>query len=173
MAPAKPHPDLARSQFEEDVDVLEGSPLARRYGWVLEPDYPNLRLQVRMWSLGEHGKRQDDYYLDLDMSYYRQHPPGVTFVNPITRSFDPSKDARWLPVAASKPPHTDIRYHASYPINGVNRQMVCNSLTLEYYMTGHSPQPGERWDPGRHTLSATLSLLQTMLSPPHYGGRSG
>lgn len=173
MAPARPHPDLARSQFKEDMAVLGGSPLARRHGWELEPDYPRLHLQVRMWSLDEHAERHDDYHLDLDMSYYRQHPPGVTFVNPHTRSFDPSGDARWLPVAASKPLHTDIRYHASYTVNGVERQMVCNSLTLEYYMTGHSPQPEERWDPDRHTLSATLNLLQTMLTPPYYGGRSG
>ena len=173
MPAARPHRDLARSQFEEDMARAGSGDLVRRHGWVLEPDYAGLRLRARMWSVDEQARRRDDYHLDLDMSYYRRHPPGVTFVNPDTRSFDPRNDMRWLPAIASVPPHIGIAYHPKYSLdNGVTKQMVCNSMVLEYYQTAHSPRDEEAWDPERHTLFATLTVLQTMLTAPYYGGRS-
>ena len=173
MVPTRPNAALARSQFEEDLATIGAGTLAKQYGWEMEPDYARLRLGAKMWALNRQGEHGDEYFLEMDMSYYRRHPPGVTFVNPDTRRFDPAADMRWLPSIASKPRRVDIAYHAEYVVNGTKRQMVCSSMVLEYYQTSHSPGPGEEWDPQRHTLFATLHLLQTMLTEPYYGGRSG
>lgn len=172
MPLARPDPAVARSQFEEDLAAAAASRRAARSGWRLEPDYERLRLHADLWSCDESGNRLDDYHLDMDMSYYRDWPPGVTFVNPKTRAFDPAVDMRWLPAEpAAKPPGIDIRYHASYRLDGIPKQMVCNSMVLEYYMSNHTPDGDERWDPARHTLYATLSVLQAMLTRPYYKGR--
>ena len=173
MTSARPDPAIARSQFEEDLAAVVAGRKAARYGWRFEPDYEGLRLRARMWSLDERARRRDDYHLDLDMSYYRQHPPSVTFVNPKTRSFDPRSDMRWLPTMVSTPKHIGIAYHPEYGLdNGVTKKMVCNTMVLEYYQTRHTPRPETVWDPSRHTLFATLNVLQTMLTAPYYGGRS-
>ena len=173
MQLARPDLAIARSQFTEDLAVAMRSMRARQYGWRFEPDYPALRLRVDMWSLDRDGKRHDDYYIDMDMSYYRDRPPGVTFVNPETGSFDPNKDVRWLPAdPAARPPGVEIGYHLSYSLsNGETKQMVCNSMVLEYYMSNHVPPPGKAWDPTRHRLYATLTVLQDLLREPYYGGR--
>lgn len=172
MTPARPDPAISRSQFEDDLDAAAASRKAARNGWRLEPDYDRLRLHADLWSCDERGNRLDDYHLDMDMSYYRDWPPGVTFVNPKTRAFDPAVDMRWFPAEpAARPPGIDIGYHTSYDFSGTSRQMVCNSAVLEYYMSNHAPKEDERWDPARHTLYTTLSLLQTMLTRPYYGGR--
>ena len=173
MAPAKPDPAIARSQFKEDLIAAKRSRRARQYGWRFEADCPALRMRVGMWSLGKDGGRHDDYHVDMDMSYYRDWPPGVTFVNPATGSFDPSKDARWLPAdPAMNPPGINIGYHLSYTLTtGEAKQMVCNSMMLEYYMSNHTPTPEEAWDPRRHRLYATLTVLQDLLKEPYYGGR--
>lgn len=173
MTPSRPDPAIARSQFKEDLAAVMAGRKAARYGWRFKPDYEPLRLYADMWSYNDHAGLVDDYHLDMDMSYYRDWPPGVTFVNPETRAFDPCADARWLPAnPLALPPGTNIGYHSAYRIGGIPRQMVCNSMVLEYYMSNHTPGADERWDPARHTLHATLSVLQTMLTRPYYGGRS-
>lgn len=173
MAPAKPDPAIARSQFKEDMIRVMGSRRARQCGWKFRPDYQALSLRVAMWSLDKNCGRHDDYHIAMDMSYYRDWPPGVTFVNPDTGSFDPCRDARWLPAnPAANPPGVNIGYHLSYTLtSGETKQMVCNSMVLEYYMSNHTPRPEEAWDPRRHTLYATLTVLQDLLREPYYGGR--
>lgn len=170
--PAKSNPELAKSQFKEDLEKIPRD-YVKRYGWNLKPEFDSLRLDVEMWSFDERHARQDDYCVVMDMSYYRAWPPGVTFVNPATRSFDPSRDMRWLPQIGGTPEGVDIGYHSSYGLcTGEARQMVCNSKVLEYYQSNHAPTAEERWDPNRDTLFATIHLLQVMLTAPHYGGRS-
>ncbi len=173
MAPARPDTAIARSQFKEDLIKVAGSRRARQHGWLFKPDYKGLRLRVDMWSLDKGCERRDDYHIDMDMSYYRDWPPGVTFVNPDTGSFDPNRDARWLPAnPAMNPPGVNIGYHLSYTLtDGVTKQMVCNSMVLEYYQSNHAPKPEEVWDSRRHTLHATLTVLQDLLREPYYGGR--
>ena len=172
-APSRTTPELASAQFKEDLELIP-SGYAEQYGWNPKPDFGKLSLHVDMWSVDERYVRLDDFYVAMDMSYYRTWPPGVTFVNPETRAFDLGADMRWLPSIKSKPPGTDIAYHPAYALNtGETKQMICNSMCLEYYQSNHSPAPEEKWDPGRHTLFATLRLIQTMLTKPYYGGRAG
>ena len=171
--PNKNNPELAKSQFKED---LEGVPkyYVKRYGWRLKPEFDDLRLYMDMWSVDGEYNHKDDFHVVMDMSYYNNWPPGVTFINPTTKVFDPNTDMRWLPKISSKPDGIDIAYHVAYELTtGTTKQMVCNSMTLEYYQSNHNPDADERWDPNKHTLFATISMIQTMLTEPHYGGRGG
>lgn len=170
---AKVNKELAKAQFNEDYEKMLEQNLPSRYDWVWTPDFDNLLLYVDLWAKDENDARLDDYHLKLDMSYYRTHPPGVTYINPETKMFDPEKDLKWLPQKSQVPPAMDIQYHMSYKLlDGTQRQMVCNSMTLEYYLSNHSPTPEQKWDSTKHTFAATLTTLQIMLRKPYYGGRS-
>jgi len=126
-----------------------------------------------MWSFDEYGSRLEDYHLHLDMSYYRTWPPGVTFVNPHTRRFEPNKDMTWFPRVASKPENLDIQFHSNYGYQvRPAGQLVCNSMVLEYYQSNHSPTEVQRWNPAKHNFGTTLNVLQIMLKKPYYGGPS-
>jgi hypothetical protein len=46
-------------------------------------------------------------------------------------------------------------------------------MVFEYYITGHTPTDGQRWQKGRHTLAATLNRISTALISPNYRGPSG
>jgi hypothetical protein len=46
-------------------------------------------------------------------------------------------------------------------------------MTYEYYISGHSPAPGQRWQQGRHTLGATLTRVQDALTSAQYQGPAG
>lgn len=170
---AKVNQELAKAQFREDYQKVVEQNLSTIYDWILTPDFDNLLLYVDLWSTDESYAKLDDYHLKLDMSYYRIHPPGVTYINPITKIFDPSKDLRWLPIKGQALPGVDIGYHPSYALtDGTQRQLVCNSMTLEYYLSNHNPTPDQIWDSTKHTFAATLTTLQLWLRKPYYGGRS-
>lgn len=170
--PSKPNLELAKAQFKCDLEAIPNDHV-ETYRWSLKPDFGALTLYVDMWSVDKRYARLDDFHIMMDMSYYRTWPPGVTFVNPETKGFDPNKDMKWLPTIKSKPPGTDINYHPAYQLStGKSKQMICNSMCLEYYQSPHTPTSEEEWDPNKHTLFATLRLLQMMLAEPYYGGRS-
>ena len=170
--PTKNNPALAKIQFKEDLELIPED-YQERYGWNLTPELDDLRLYADLWSVDKEYNKQDDFHIVMDMSFYRTWPPGVTFIDPQTKTFDPNKDMKWLPTIKSKPPGTDIHYHHSYSLTTkVTKQMICNSMFLEYYQSNHAPKPEETWDPNRHNLFASLSLLQMMLTEPYYGGRS-
>lgn len=172
-APAKSDPAAARARFERDMGIVTANPRAREWGWALDPDYGGLRLYVKMWALDERHNRLDAYYIDMDMSYYPGHPPGATFVNPGTRSFDPSMDTAWLPRWGSLPPCTKACFSInpdSPPYGKI--QMLQNTMFLDFYLAGREPTPPEAWDPKRNTFFATLHVLQQLLTRPCYKGRS-
>lgn len=174
--PAENDPDAARSQLKDDIEIVRSNPLAQKHGWKLVPDYDRLRLWVDMWALGEDGGRLDDYHVDMDMKYYRKYPPGVTFVNPKTRSFDPGSDMRWFPKwTDARPPLTTFSFNpmASLAEQGYDKtQVFNNAMFLEYYFGGADAAGDDAWDPHRHTFFATLDILQWLLTRPCYGGRS-
>ena len=175
--PAKNDRDVARSQFREDMDIVLASRLAAKHGWRLRPDYDNLRLFVDMWALDEGGRRLDgdDYHIAMDMEYYKNYPPGVTFVNPETWSFDPRSDMAWFPkLGGSRPPLTTLCFDptASLGQNGYNSvQVFNNTMFLEYYFNGGNISSAHAWDPDHNTFFATLDILQKLLTRPCYEGR--
>ena len=171
--PSKNNPKLAEMQFKEDLVKVLANTHSQYNEWNFTPDYGNLHLYVDMWAFDENHCKLDDFHIDMDMSYYRNYPPGVTFINPDTKSFDPCKDMRWLPRIAPRPTGINIRYHPKFRLNtGQTKQLICNSMILEYYQTEHTPTGDQRWSMNRHTFFATLDILQMMLFKPHYWGRS-
>ena len=174
IIPDKPHPELAKSQFREDLKKIPID-YVEHYQWNFEPNFDDLRLCVDMWSFDKNHNMPDDYHIVMDMSYYRKWPPGVTFVNPETQIFDPARDMKWMPRMNAAPNGVGIGYHASYTLATTKKtkQMICNSMILEYYQSNHAPKPEEMWDSNKYTMFATINLLQEMLTEPYYGGRSG
>lgn len=176
--PAKNDGDVARSQFREDMDIVQASRLAARHGWRLRPDYDNLRLFVDMWALDEGGRRLDgdDYHIAMDMEYYRNYPPGVTFVNPKTWSFDPRLDKPWFPrLDDVRLPLAKLCFNADLNLEGRGYstiQSFNNTMFLEYYFNGGDLSAPDAWNASRNTFFATLDILQKLLTKPRYGGRS-
>jgi hypothetical protein len=61
-------------------------------------------------------------------------------------------DSRWLPVVNWLEWLAIHAVYSNFP-DGLARQLVCCSMTYEYYISGHNPTPGQRWQqagtPGR------------------------
>lgn len=175
--PVKNDRGAARSQFREDMDIVAANPLSSRRGWRLRPDYENLRLYADMWALDENRRRLDgdDYHVVMDMEYYRNYPPGVTFVNPETWSFDPASDMKWFPRwGRSRPQLVTLCCDpkAGLKDKGYDTtQVFNNTMFLEYYFNGADISAHDAWDPRRNTFFGTLDILQKLLTKPCYGGR--
>ena len=71
----------------------------------------------------------------------------------------------------SPPPWFGLHDAYEFPDKS-KRQLVCFSLSAEYYFT-HNPQPDVRWQQGTQTVAATLRRLAELLAPPYYKGPSG
>ena len=80
--------------------------------------------------------------------------------------------SRWLPNVPQLP---WFAIHSGYTgfADGKARQLVCCSMTYEYYVTGHGPTAAQRWRQGRHTLAATLNRVHDALNSPNYQGPAG
>ena len=171
----KNNPKIARSQFKEDLEVILNHKYTKHFDWKIKPNIEELSMNVNFWSFDENHNKLDDFYTIMDLTYYRTYPPGVIFVNPETREFNNDEDLKWLPKIGIKPPGINIQFHPAYDYKEyrITKQLVCNSMTLEYYMSGHNPKEHEKWDPMKHNLFATMSMLQMTLKKPYYEGRMG
>lgn len=115
----------------------------------------------------------EPFYFRLGAEYYDAFPPTVLIVAPEDGWPRARAGTTWWPMVAPLP---WCALHDTYaftdPVGQPMRegQLVCFSMTAEYYMSNHSPTDAQRWTPGRHTVAATLSRLGEILSPPHYGG---
>lgn len=171
----KNNPEIAKSQFKEDIEFVLNHHYREHFDWNIEYNIEKLNMKVDLWSFDENHNKLDDFHTLMDLSYYRTYPPGVIFVNPETNKFNSNEDLKWLPKLATPPPGVNIGFHSSYNnySEGDPRQLVCNSMVLEYYMSNHTPTENEKWDSTRHNLIATLNMLQMTLKKPYYGGRMG
>ncbi|MDQ6797220.1 MAG: hypothetical protein M3011_04190 [Actinomycetota bacterium] len=117
----------------------------------------------------------DPYYVRLGADYYDAYPPTVLIVAPEEGWPRARAGTPWWPVVT--PPNW-CALHDTYPYSDAQGrplfegQLVCFSMTAEYYMSNHGPTEAQRWTPGRHTVAATLSRLGEILSPLHYGGQN-
>jgi hypothetical protein len=121
------------------------------------------------------GGGADDYYFRLGAEYYDAYPPTVLLVAPTEGWPRARAGTPWWPVI--NPPgwcalHDTYQYADEQGRPLFEGQLICFSMTAEYYMSNHGPTDSQRWTPGRHTVAATLSRLGQILSPPHYGGPS-
>ncbi len=105
----------------------------------------------------------DTYLTKWTFIHYPAQPPHVTFVDPITKQYDP---ASWPNAANSR-----TSLHPTYP--GAPEGLICNSMFYDwYYYGGHANQPVVSWRPGVHRAIATVTELREVLRQPQYmGGR--
>ena len=109
------------------------------------------------------------------LDFYRQvSPEQVLYASDYPYGQQPTTTSIWWPRFEGAPPFEFALHHA-YPYENGTRpgQLVCFSHGRDYYYTGHSPQPGQRWQRGKHTVVATLTRLRHVLTAPYYKGPSG
>jgi hypothetical protein len=103
----------------------------------------------------------DTYLTKWTFAFYPGQPPHVTFVNPVTKLYDPHS---W-PVVTSQ--RTSLS--PNYP--GAPEGLICNSMFYDwYYYGGHGNQPAVSWLPGVHKAIATVTELREILRQPQYKG---
>ena len=166
VEPVPNTPAAAKRALERDLPkVLQGRTL-REAGW-RRPD--DLTLLLPLWALGEDGVR-DEFLLRLGFGYYPDWPPGAQFVNRDTTRYVHPSDVGYLPCIEGTP---EIQIHANYGPGsqfGVS-QLICASVTLEFYQVRHQVNPEHLWDPAKHNFAATINGIAHWLKPPYYKGR--
>lgn len=166
VEPVPNTPAAAKRALARDLPrVLKGRTLAEA-GWH-QPD--DLSLLLPMWALGDEGVR-DEYRLRLGFGYYPDWPPSAQFVNPDTAQYVHPVDVRHLPRIEGTP---EIQVHANYDQTGRFgvSQLICASVTLEFYVIRHQVKPDHLWDPSKHNFAATINGIAHWLKPPYYKGR--
>lgn len=141
--------------------VLNGDSLESR-GWEMPNDL-TLFVPIRGGPSAD-----DEYLLRLGFEYYDQWPPTARFVNPKTRDFDPDRDLYWLPRVEGD---AGFQVHAAYDNQHYRGQLVCCSVTAEFYTSRHEVRPDQVWDSTRFTFGATLGRAQRALRSEFYKGR--
>jgi hypothetical protein len=134
-------------------------------GWA-RPD--PLTLLIPLFGVCGDGTR-DDYLLRLHFLYYPDWPPSAQFVNPETRTYRHPDDVRWLPRIDGT---GEISVHAQYDAPGGGKvQLICASVTLEFYQVLHSVEERLVWDSRVQNFSAALAAIERVLRQPFYKGR--
>lgn len=140
--------------------VLRGQSLAEA-GWQ-RPD--PLVLLVPLLGIQADGT-EDDYLLRLHFGYYPEWPPSAQFVNPTTKEYHFPDDVGFLPRIEGT---SEIQVHNAYGSIG---QLICCSVTLEFYLVSHGAEARHVWDPEHQNFAATLNAIKRGLRPPYYKGR--
>jgi hypothetical protein len=115
--------------------------------------------------------RVDSYLVLVGGEYYDMWPPQVAFVEPVEGEYrEAVQGSPWWPVQ-NNAPGFQFGLHEKYRYpDGTERQLICFSHSLDYYLSNHSPTEDQRWRQGRHTVSATLSRIRDVLTAPNYKG---
>jgi hypothetical protein len=184
--PAVADAEIAAAVFADHLARVEAGEQARVNGWTFTWLGP-LHVVVTITGVRPSGQR-DTYHVKLGGEYYDAYPPTTSFVCPPRPALGdrPAREGwieappggRWLPAVQS------MEWFAIHPAHsfpsgvanardGVPRQLVCCSMTFEYYISSHNPNPGQQWRQGRHTLGATLTRIQDALTSPNYQGPAG
>jgi hypothetical protein len=160
-----PVQDIAQGQaaFARDLErALRGATLDDR-GWA-KPD--DLTLLVPLFGTTAGGGK-DAYLLRLGFDHYPTWPPSAQFVNPLTLAYRLGEDAKWVPKASVG---NEIAFHTNY--RNKDGQLVCCSLTLEFYKVSHSVDDAVIWNGEKQSFVATIAAIKRALVPPHYAGRN-
>lgn len=178
--PAAADIEIAAAVFADHLARVEAGDQTRANRWTFTRLDP-LHVVVTVTGIRQSGE-QDTYYVKLGAEYYDAYPPTTSFVCPPRPAAgdQPARDgwvvagaeSRWLPVVSG------LQWLAIHPVysgfaDGVPRQLVCCSMTYEYYISSHNPTAGQRWQQGRHTLGATLTRIQDALTSAEYQGPAG
>ncbi len=162
-------PQIAAATFKDHLDRLWRNGRPDRFGWVRK-DVDSLHTLVTLPAERPTGEK-DTYHFRLGAEYYDAAPPTVALVQP-DGSTHTVGGSRWFPVLESLPGWFGLHEHYTWP-NGTRRQLICFTLSAEFYMTDHSPKESEVWKQGQHTVAATLNRLAEILSPKYYRRPAG
>src|SRR4051812_41263159 len=160
--PVLANPLAARAAFERDLTVvLEGRRVTwEESGWTRVDE---LTLLIPLTGYRNQVAGDPGFFLKLDFRHYPEWPPSAQFVNPATRKYVYPADAYWLPRLESD----EMRTHENYD----NKcQLICSSVTLEFYEVLHGVEEKFVWKHPRQTFAATLNQVEWALNH-HYNGR--
>lgn len=155
-------PHGGRARFEAHLPRVLGSSSLEQLGW-RKPNVLTLLVPVVGGASGA-----DEYLLRLGFEYYSEWPPTATFVNPKTLRFDGDRDLYWLPRVEGDP---GLAVHANYQGNGSTGQLICCSLTAQFYQVLHGVKEEHVWNAERFTFGATIHRIQRALKSTFYRGR--
>jgi hypothetical protein len=166
--PTPTDPEVAAVTFKKHLDdfFANGRP-SWSTGWARHP-VDELHEVVEIPGIRADGTI-DPYFVTLGAEYYPVWPVSAAFVHKTEAGgWEPVSGGPWWPRQNNQPGFA-FGLHTSYDyLDGVKRPLICLSFTLQYYFTAHGPADDERWDPSRHTLSATLTRLGDVLKAPNY-----
>ena len=166
--PTRMHPIMATAAIDTFLGDANWRRRSSDYGWRIVRRDP-LTLLVTLTAPALNGPAET-YLLRLDCAYYPAAPPDAQFVNPDTERYDPAADRRHLPQLRA--PYCYVHPNYAYqPPYVYGPQLVCSSMTLGYYFSGHNPKEHQRWDPTRHTIGTTIWTIYKALCSPDYLGR--
>jgi len=154
-------PAQARAALDKHLPVVLRGRTMEEVGWIRSD---LLTLLIPVFGVNEIGKA-DDYLLKLHFGYYPEWPPSAQFVNPETKRYVFPEDIRWLPRIEGT---NEISVHTNNPPIG---QLICCSVTLEFYQIKHGVEARHLWDPARQNFAATLNAIERGLRLPYYKGR--
>jgi len=173
MIPAPADAEVASAIFGEHLTALKASPQALERGW----NITRLGLLGAVVDLTARRRTGeiDRYHVRLSGEFYDLWPPSALFVyheqSERPRWVEAPPGSRWLPTVTPVP---SFAIHSPYQFpDGRQGQLVCCSMTLEYYQSNHSPTAQQSWKQGRHTLAATLHRIHDALNSDSYQGPSG
>ena len=176
IAPTHADPEVAAETFAVHLENALASAPALASGWTATVVSP-LEAVVHLIAERTDGTT-DAYHLKLDARWYDQFPPQAAFVKPPNETETDWSEARpgsrWMPnINNGVWPDGRFAFHPAYAFGAVQRQLICCSMSFDYYISGHTPNEAQRWRQGRHTLVALLNRVQEALRPPAYEGPSG
>lgn len=162
-APVLANPIVARAAMEQDlVKVLHGRGVTwEESGWRRIHDHG---LLIPVTGYFKEVADAPDFLLRLEFFHYPDWPPSAQFVNPATGKFVIGQDGFWLP----KIDCDEIKTHENYGSN--QGQVICSSVTLEFYTVLHSVEEKHVWKHPRQNFAATLNQIEWALRH-HYHGR--
>lgn len=164
-------PEVAARTFHRHLDAYWANRDLGSRGWS-RTDLDDLHAVVSIPACRDDGTTEP-YFVRLGAEYYDPYPPTVLIVSPADGWPRARSGTTWWPRLA-RPGwialHDNYRYPGGQGQAPFEGQLVCFSMTAEYYMSNHSPTEDQKWQQGRHTVAATLSRLAEVLAPPYYQG---
>jgi hypothetical protein len=164
-------PEVAALAFRRDLDQFWAEGRPEELGW-RRRTVDSLTELIEVVGVTPDGASHA-HLVKLNASYYPMHPPQVLFVVPGELTEAP-EGSIWFPMAdpggdPGRPQWFGLHANYGYP-GEIQRQLICYSHNLDYYLSDHNPQDSEVWKPGVHTVAATLNRLAEILAPVYYRG---
>jgi len=159
-------PEIAAAVFRDHLMRSIDSAAKAGRDWAIVEWVDDLHAVVRMW--GRLGDAQYPHFILLGAEHYDLHPPRVRIVDPRSGWSDAAPGTKYFPIIDGC---GWFQLHPTYQFADAVRQLACFSYSADYYVSGHTPTDEQRWQQGRHTVSATLTRLHRVLGPEFYRGR--